>query len=304
MMNKRSFCVTIPKLYQNTTNEDAAIKRKDLIAISDGAGGYGILADKWSEYLLEHLPNNPIKNFNEFDNWLGAIWKEFYDRYEPLIKEKDAFIQNKFYEEGSCATLIAVWQNNKKVNWIQYGDSAIFIYNKSKKKFRLKSPESISEFLQNPRLINWKDNPSEKYFKIGEDIIDKDDVLIIASDALSCYLLLSYIVSEKRKLKEDEKEILSSHLEQYYNALSSLSISSYFNDVLLPLINAAKSKKAFHNYIKELFENKYIASDDYSFACIELYKTHVQKKQISKQGKLSKSYKDKLLNKFLDIKCQ
>lgn len=40
------------KFEKNTLNEDAAIAKKNMIAVSDGAGGGGVFADRWSKYLL------------------------------------------------------------------------------------------------------------------------------------------------------------------------------------------------------------------------------------------------------------
>lgn len=298
MTNNKVVCATCPKPYLKTDNEDSVICKDNLIAISDGAGGYGILADKWSKYLLEKLPIQPVLNFKDFDLWLGSIWEEFFNKYEPLIKKKDPFVQNKFYQEGSCATLIAVWHNENSINWIQYGDSSIFIYNKTTKQFRLKSPENVTEFLSNPRLINWKDVPSVKYLKIGEDKIKEDEILMIASDALSVYLFLSSIACEKRKLKDNEKNILSTHLEQYLNNLMGMSYSNYYNDVIVPLVDSSKTEKSFQKYLKQLFDKKLIASDDYSFAGIEFSAPYE-----IKQGKVYRLKSNKQLTKFLDRRC-
>ena len=78
-------CVSIPK-FGEKTNEDAAIARNGLIAVSDGAGGGGVFADQWSRYLVDNLPDEPIQNYSEFDNWLDAIWEKFYNEHEELAK--------------------------------------------------------------------------------------------------------------------------------------------------------------------------------------------------------------------------
>ena len=51
--------ITIEKEW-NIPNEDAVIAKDHLIAVSDGAGGGGVFADKWSKYLVDHLPDKPI----------------------------------------------------------------------------------------------------------------------------------------------------------------------------------------------------------------------------------------------------
>ena len=47
--------ISIAKPGQGCVNEDHAIANEHLIAVSDGAGGGGIYADQWSEYLVNNL---------------------------------------------------------------------------------------------------------------------------------------------------------------------------------------------------------------------------------------------------------
>lgn len=43
---KRMSCISIGKFEENTINEDAAIAADCVIAVSDGAGGGGLFAEK------------------------------------------------------------------------------------------------------------------------------------------------------------------------------------------------------------------------------------------------------------------
>ena len=52
--------ISIGKIEENLVNEDAAIAKESLIAVSDGAGGGGVFADKWSKYLVSLLPDEPM----------------------------------------------------------------------------------------------------------------------------------------------------------------------------------------------------------------------------------------------------
>ena len=37
---------------------------------------------------------------------------------------------NKFYNEGSCATIVAAWEiDSSSCKWMAYGDSVVFHYN-------------------------------------------------------------------------------------------------------------------------------------------------------------------------------
>lgn len=46
-----------------------------LIAVSDGAGGGGLFAERWSAYLLSHLPATPINSAEELAFWIGENWE-------------------------------------------------------------------------------------------------------------------------------------------------------------------------------------------------------------------------------------
>ena len=119
--------ISLAKFEEGIINEDAAIAKKEAIAVSDGAGGGGVFADLWSKYLVEHLPDKPIKNYKAFDKWIDGIWEPFYNDCEEKAKAEGGMFLNKFYDEGSFATLVAVWKNGQ---WVSYGDSVAFCYNR------------------------------------------------------------------------------------------------------------------------------------------------------------------------------
>ena len=118
--------ISIAKFEKGITNEDAAIARQDVIAVSDGAGGGGVFADLWSKYLVEQLPDEPIVSYEAFDKWIDGIWESFYNDCEKKAKDIGGMFLNKFYDEGSFATLVAIWKDGQ---WVSYGDSVAFCYN-------------------------------------------------------------------------------------------------------------------------------------------------------------------------------
>ena len=56
----KSKSISIGKPEEGCINEDAAIARDNMIAVSDGAGGGGLFAERWSRYLIDNLPESPI----------------------------------------------------------------------------------------------------------------------------------------------------------------------------------------------------------------------------------------------------
>ena len=89
-----------------------------------------MFVDEWSKYLVKHLPKDkPIVSFKELDEWVDGIWETFYNEHEERAKEGDGILLNKFYNEGSCATIAAAWKIQEKVaKWMAYGDSVVFHY--------------------------------------------------------------------------------------------------------------------------------------------------------------------------------
>ena len=155
--------LSLTKFEEGIINEDAAIAKKEVIAVSDGAGGGGVFADLWSKYLLENLPDKPIKSYKAFDEWVDGIWEPFYNDSEEMAKAEGGMFLNKFYDEGSFATLVAVWNNGQ---WVSYGDSVAFCYNR-KTGLLQHSFTKLVDFNNPPYLINCKDPLGKKGFRHG-----------------------------------------------------------------------------------------------------------------------------------------
>ena len=103
--------VSIAKFEDGVLNEDAVFYSPSLIAVSDGAGGGGVFAERWSHYLVYNLQSKPITSFEELDAWIENIWEQFYNECEAWAKkQQDGLFLKKFYDEGSFATLAALWQ--------------------------------------------------------------------------------------------------------------------------------------------------------------------------------------------------
>ena len=124
---------SIAKLNDTGINEDAFCAADRCIAVSDGAGGCGLFADEWSRYLIEHLPKEkPICSFAELDGWVDGIWEPFYNEHEEVAKRGDGIFLNKYYNEGSCATIAVAWRvSDEECRWMAYGDSVVFHYDRA-----------------------------------------------------------------------------------------------------------------------------------------------------------------------------
>ncbi|UKK47372.1 hypothetical protein L6475_09065 [Prevotella sp. E9-3] len=253
--------ISLAKFEEDIVNEDAAIATESVIAVSDGAGGGGVFAERWSQYLVNHLPDNPIKDYKAFDKWIDGIWEPFYNDCEEEAKKIGGLFLNKFYDEGSFATLVAVWKNGI---WISYGDSVAFCYNRKTKNLQ-HSFTQLVDFNNPPYLINCKDTLDEKGFRTGKFIVDDDCMVFAASDTLAHYILMMYKVSHRDLNNEEIIGAIDAQTKNS-NFLKSAIRKRKINfekDVIQKLENC-KYPKQLKLHIESLKRWGFIGHDDYS----------------------------------------
>mgnify|MGYP002673075632 FL=1 len=242
-------CISIGKPGEGCVNEDAVRSEECLIAVSDGAGGGGLFADRWSRYLLDKLPTSPLCSADEADAWLENIWEAFYD-------------------EGSFATLVAVWKTTAcECRWITYGDSMAFHYNRKTKRLE-HSFGRLADFDNPPYLINCKEELNKEGFHTGQFAIDEHSVIFVASDALSHYILMMYEVMNHTDFEEEILEALNkrSKNENYIRTAMSSMPFDFEKDVLDELLNSMNEEEIFTSLMKRLVDSGLAALDDYSLA--------------------------------------
>ena len=253
--------ISLAKFEEGIVNEDAAIARKDVIAVSDGAGGGGVFAERWSQYLVNHLPDKPIKNYKAFDKWIDGIWELFYNVCEEIAKEEGGMFLNKFYDEGSFATLIAVWENGQ---WISYGDSVAFCYNKKTRELR-HTFGRIVEFNNPPFLVNCKDPTDKNGFKCGKFDISEDCIVFAASDTLAHYILMMYEIAHEEKYEGELQEAIEAQTKDsnFIKTAMRLRKIDFDKDVIQKLENC-KHPQQLKLHIERLKRWGFIGHDDYS----------------------------------------
>ena len=255
--------ISLAKFEEGIVNEDATIARKEVIAVSDGAGGGGVFAERWSQYLVNHLPDKPIKNYKAFDKWIDGIWEPFYNECEEEAKKIGGLFLNKFYDEGSFATLVAVWKNGL---WICYGDSVAFCYNKKTGALQ-HSFTRLADFNNPPYLINCKDPLDEKGFRRGQFVIDNNCMVFAASDTLAHYILMMYDVAHRDIFADELQEAIDAQTKDsnFIRTAMRLKKIDFTNDVIQKLDNC-KYPQQFKLHIERLKRWGFIGHDDYSLA--------------------------------------
>lgn len=254
---------SIGKIGENTLNEDAAHIGDSFMAVSDGAGGGGLFAEKWSQYLLQHLPNQPITTADELDSWVDGIWQPFYDECEVSAKNLGGLTLQKFYDEGSFATLAAVWQvSDTQFKWLTYGDSVVFHYRKDTDILEY-SISGLTAFNDAPFLINFLDKINPQGVNTGSFEISSDSVLIVATDALSHYILMMYMLSHKDLYANELQRAIKSATKNsnFILAASSLPKIDFYTDVIKKLFLSDYNLK---RHLTKLYKDGLLALDDYS----------------------------------------
>ena len=264
-----SHCLTIAKPDQGTVNEDAVLATASMVAVSDGAGGGGVFADMWASYLLDHLPTIPLTSFEELDGWIDGIWEPFFNDREHYAKSiDDAMLLSKFYEEGSFATLAAIWAGDT-IRWATYGDSVAFHYDFATKILH-SSIAHLSDFANAPSLISCKDSLALDGFACGE--FDKTDAsaYFVASDALAHYILMMYMVANKSQFACELEYVLNLHDKNSNLVKSALALSGIDFEQLLTKLLGIRREHNFRQHLNSLRRKHLLALDDYSLAVMTL----------------------------------
>lgn len=270
-MLMKSRGVSIAKINDTVANEDSFFSSEHCIAVSDGAGGCGLFANEWSEYLIEHLPKEqPVTSFLELDEWVDGIWERFYNEHEEKARGGDGIFLNKFYNEGSCATIAAAWiTTGAECRWMAYGDSVVFHY--SRKTGILKhSFTKLSDFSNPPRLVSCKDALEEEGFRTGAFALDDTSVVFAASDALSHYILMMYELSKRDEYQEELAEECQKQSGNSQLLKTAECITFDFEkDVVNKLLDASVDEESFRKTIAELYGNGLVDMDDFTLVSVE-----------------------------------
>lgn len=265
--------VSIPKKGEKV-NEDAVLAKDGLIAISDGAGGGGVFADRWSSYLVSNLPDMPIRNFAEFDSWIDGIWERFYNEHEELAKSQGGLFLNKFYDEGSFATLVAVWKvSETECRWISYGDSVAFCYERANGELQ-HSFTKLVDFNHPPYLISCKDPLNEKGFRTGTFKITDTSVVFCTSDALAHLILMLYETGLQNlgshEYDAEIEEAINAETKNSQYIKLALNLNFDFDAKIKYWLKLSKSNMIFRSGMANHRERlKLVADDDYSLAVMD-----------------------------------
>ena len=213
---------------------------------------------------MEHLTDEPITSFEAFDKWIESIWEPFYNECEAKAQKEGGMLLNKFYDEGSFATLVAVWKDG---HWMSYGDSVAFCYNRKTGHLDC-SCGRIVDFNNPPYLVNCKDPINENGFKSGKFEIKSDSIVFAASDALAHYILMMYEASNKDLFSEDLLEATDAQTKNSNFVRTVMALKHKDFEQRLTKLLELKHKGLFKEHLRKLYRDGLIGLDDYSLAIL------------------------------------
>lgn len=265
MRGMRSGNVSITK-FGERVNEDAVMARDKVIAVSDGAGGGGVYAERWSRYLLENLPDEPIGSFAELDGWVERIWEPFYNEHEEMAKREGGMFLSKFYDEGSFATLVAAWRvSESECRWMSYGDSVVFCYDMATGELR-HSFTRLADFNNPPYLISCKDPLNADGFRGGCFKISSQSVVFATSDTLAHYIIMMHRVANRDVYGDEVSEAMNMQTKDsnFIKTAMALKRINFHRDVVKKLVGCVKNKGNFKRFVEAKVRDGLMGYDDYS----------------------------------------
>lgn len=250
--------------------EDVIGQRVDgnRVFLADGAGGTGVFAVEWAEFLSAYLPDKPIKSNEVLCKLIDNIWEGFFDYY---IKEAENLkISDKFLEEGSYCTLIALWKTSyNRWEGFVYGDSVLLVYDKEGM-IKICSINDINSFNKKPDLLSWKEQPLESAFQLFEIELAPEDTIWLMSDALAQYVLFAYNVinkTEQAVLMNKSGTKLANIIEKMNEIYSDLT--QFKRDIIEPIEKSLELNNEFEYLMKTLNNKGVLAFDDYAIISIK-----------------------------------
>lgn len=293
-------------------NGDAlAIKiEKDnaVFLVADGKVNNGICSTDWARFLCNKTPLVPISSLNGYNYFIDHIWEEFYEEtHKKLI---DPFAKTNFMEKGSLSTYCALWfrQDKQKTyyQWLSYGNSSVLVYDKKQDElFVPKFNDSLVGFLKNEGLVNWNNaDLQEKYLLLApEKELDQDKLIILATDAMAEYLVLSYLIIKSRDDFYWEKLSLLMKSDPKLSDLIFNNRDSYAWQSFLEVLDTWKlhqTNNTLTTFVTQLQQDNKIAKDDLTFTIIS-YDPHGPEYITSHQSVIIKSLPQTLIPKPIKL---
>lgn len=258
------------RFYDSTAENEDSIKFHETsegfrLAICDGAGGVGIFSKLWSLHLAKNQPEMPFQSHEEIMSWHFELSRIFYNEMNNQIPISNDLVIDKFENEGSFSTLLFLWYSSKdlKIKYLIIGNSGFVLLRKEKDFYSIKEIkpfdtfQSLNDF---PKLVNWNKEININQVTIGENVIEKSDLVFCGTDAITKWLIMQFAKSNSN-LQFDN---LFNPETKYSSLIGNVNYIPYQFVLDLKMIffqNNDKIKK----YLFEKYLTVQLDPDDYTF---------------------------------------
>jgi hypothetical protein len=260
------------------TNQDAVWAAAGYCALSDGAGGSGFVNEHWSRCLCDALPDVAFADVAAFEIWYEKVRLEFFEEHLQAI---DGAKTARYKRHGSYATLVAAWQMGEQLKVLSYGDSGLFLFDKTGE-LKYRNINNLMDFTESPYLLNTVSPIIPQALLLKNLSIASGDTLVLASDAVSQWILTQYLL-RKAKTANDaannaENDAASSAAQAEIAAVlaspynlgnlvenceKNLSLDSFLL-VLEKMEVCLATEKAFKACCYDKYNRAEMANDDYT----------------------------------------
>jgi len=231
-------------------------------ALSDGAGGTGALSAAWAQALVENLPAQPLKNAADIDAWINGWVETFLQAAESELTVRP-HLRNKFYLEGSAATLVAAWGDGESIDVLSYGDSFYALQIGENWHFPAQRRDML-QYQQHPYLLNWAvENTPDIGLSYQKFALPTDAhwQLFACTDALGQYLLSLYQCAFERERLEALAQNELHFMSRLHRLLSDEQAPTWA-DFWTNLPTHLSTEQAFADWCGGLLAADLVAVDD------------------------------------------
>ncbi len=244
-------------------NQDAA--HPTLWAVSDGAGGTGFFAADWSEHLCDQLPADPFESEQAVFDWFEELREPFFRAKRAQAEQTFADILDDYDREGSSATLLAAWPlADDQLLVLHYGDSAAFLLDQHGHLKR--HTTDLMAFTEPPFLLHSNESLLPDHLSLETWPVAEGDVLLMASDALSQWLLIQIALRDPALQPQ-----LQAVLETPYGLGNQIIYCQEQHDpaltmphLLQRLTDVCSDETTFRDFTTDLYQRGQLALDDYT----------------------------------------
>lgn len=255
-------------------NEDAleyrVVDECLLLAISDGAGGAGIFCGEWARRITKAQPDKPFDSEQMANDWWLTASATFYQDKSTQLDDADPLAREKFYAEGSYATLLFAWLfiREKRLYYTGAGDTTLFLFRLYDDDYAIHKVFPIAtqpDLKAAPQLLNWRRHTPIDW-TVHEAGLEDKDMLIICTDALARWLLLQLLSLDTPGLQE----VLSETLLADMKARPAATPHATTRALLETLEANTTTEEQFRSFTETLLQSGHLEEDDYSLILLKL----------------------------------